>query len=212
MKKKFEILIREAIFHFKRQVLSRRNIRYFIYYAAANFTILTLYSFYQSLQPVDLNLKPVTSPAVEGSFLLFLAAVILLPFSLFLEECGFRLLPMVMIRDVMSLNKITVSVEHNGQVTTVHNSSLRLWIYHHWWIIFIVVSAIWAAFWHQINVVESSLLGSLIYFGVQFFSGICFAWIYLKRGLGASWIVHTAWDLFIVVLNLLMIFSQQGSI
>jgi hypothetical protein len=58
---------------------------------------------------------------------------------------------------------------------------------------------------HQINVVNSDFLGSLIYFGVQTFSGFCFAWIYAKRGLGAVWAVHTAWDLFLIALNLIIL-------
>lgn len=197
--------VKKAAIGFKRQVLSRRNLRYFLYYAAANFLILTLFAVYQSIQGISLELKPVTSPATEGSSLLFVAAVILLPLSLLLEELGFRLLPMFFIRDLFHLNRITISIEHEGKVTVVHNSPLRLWIYHHWVWIFIVVSALWAGLLHQINVVSSDALGALIYFAVQCFSGVAFSWIYSRRGLGASWIVHLSWDLFIVALNLIML-------
>jgi membrane protease YdiL (CAAX protease family) len=198
-------VVKKAAIGFKRQALSRRNLHYFLYYAIANLLILLLFSLYQSFQGVSLELKPVTSPVTEGSSLLFVAAVILLPFSLLLEELGFRLLPMFFIRDLFHLNNITISIEHEGKVTVVHHSPLRLWICHHWVWIFIVVSSVWAGLLHQINIVSSDLLGSLIYFGVQAFSGFCFAWIYSKRGLGASWAVHTAWDLFIVALNLIIL-------
>jgi len=199
-------MFKKAIIEFKRQVLNRRNLRYFLYYAAANFVILLLFSYYQSLQPVNLDLKPMTSPATETSPLLFVAAVMILPLSLLLEEFAFRLLPMFFFKDLFHLNTITISIEHEGKVTVVHNSSLRLWLYHNWLWVFLVVSALWAGFLHQINVVNSDLLGSLIYFGVQIFSGFCFAWIYARRGLGASWAVHTAWDLFLVGLNLVILF------
>lgn len=197
--------VKKAAIGFKKQVLNRRNLRYLLYYAAANFVILVLYSYYQSLQPVNLDIKPVTSPATEGSSLLFIAALIVSPVSWLLEELAFRLLPMFYIRDLFHLNTITVSIEHEGKVTIVHNSRLRLWIYHQWVWIFIVVSAVWAGLIHQINIVESSAVGALIYFAVQFFSGVCFAWIYSRRGLGASWIVHVSWDYFLVALNLIML-------
>jgi hypothetical protein len=197
--------VKKAAIGFKKQVLNRHNLRYLLYYAAANFVILVLYSYYQSLQPVNLDLKPVTSPATEGSSLLFIAALIVSPASWLLEELAFRLLPMFYIRDLFHLNTITVSIEHEGKVTIIHHSRLRLWLYHHWVWIFIVVSAVWAGLIHQINVVSSDFLGSLIYFGVQFFSGFCFAWIYAKRGLGASWAVHTFWDYFLILLNVLIL-------
>lgn len=191
-------IVWDNIVKFKRAALSKRNLRSFLYYAAANFLILILFSLYQASQPVNLDLKPMTSPAVEGSSLLLVAAVILLPFSLLLEEFAFRMLPMFFIRDFFHFNRITKSIEH---------SSLRLWIYHNWILLFIVVSALWAGLLHQVNIVSSDLLGSLLYFGVQTFSGACFAWIYAHRGLGASWAVHTAWDLSLVALNLILIFS-----
>jgi membrane protease YdiL (CAAX protease family) len=203
-------LLWASLTKFKKQVISKRNLRYFLYYAAANFLILILFSYYQSLQPVNLDLKPVTSPQVEGSFLLFVAAVILLPLSLLFEELGFRLLPMLFIRDLFHLNRITYSIVHEEEITIVHNSPLRLWLYHHWTWVFIVVSALWAGLLHQINVVNSDFLGSLIYFGVQTFSGFCFAWIYVKRGLGAAWAVHTAWDLFLITLNLIIVSFVLG--
>lgn len=220
--------LRIALIKFKREALRKSNFRYFLYYAAANFIILTLYSL--SLPSISLELKPVTSPAVEGSFLLFVAAVILLPLTLLLEELGFRLLPMFFIRDLFHLNKITTREENKERVIiwddagiyldangfqrkmlskpliTKHHSRLRIWAYHHWIFVFVVVSALWAAMMHQINIVESSALGSLIYFGVQFFSGCCFAGIYAKRGLGAVWIVHTGWDYFLILLNLAIVF------
>lgn len=200
-----DALLKKAAIGFKRQAFNRKNLRYLLYYAAANFLILTLFAMYQSIQGISLELKPVTSPATEGSSLLFVAAVILLPLSLLLEEFGFRLLPMFFIRDLFHLNRITLSIKHEGKVTVVHNSPLRLWLYHHWVWIFIVVSALWAGMLHQINVVSSDPLGAWIYFGVQTFSGFCFAWIYARRGLGASWAVHTAWDLFLVAMNLLIL-------
>jgi hypothetical protein len=199
--------VKKAAIGFKKQVLNRRNLRYLLYYAAANFVILVLYSYYQRLQPVNLDIKPVTSPATEGSSLLFIAALIVSPASWLLEELAFRLLPMFYIRDLFHLNTITVSIEHEGKVTIIHHSRLRLWIYHHWVWIFIVVSAVWAGLIHQINIVESSAVGASIYFLVQFFSEACFSWIYSRRGLGASWIVHVSWDYFLVALNLAIIFS-----
>lgn len=198
-------VVTKVVIDFKRQVLNRRNLRYFLYYAAANFLILMLFSYYQSLQPVNLDLKPVTSPVTEGSFLLFVAAVILLPLSLLLEEFAFRLLPMFFIRDLFHLNRLTHSSVYEDKVTIVLNSPLRVWLYWHWIVVFCVVSALWAGLLHQINVVNSDFLGSLIYFGVQTFSGFCFAWIYAKRGLGAAWAVHTAWDLFLIALNLIIL-------
>lgn len=198
-------LLKKAVIDFKRQAFDRKNLRYFLYYAAANFLILILFSYYQSLQPVILDLKPTTSPATEGSSLLFLLSVILLPLSLLFEEFIFRLLPMVYIRDVFHLNRITTSIEHEGKVTIVHHNPARMWLYHNWFWIFLVVSAVWAGLLHQINVVNSDLLGSLFYFLVQCFSGACFAWIYARRGLGSSWIVHVSWDLFIVGVNLIML-------
>jgi hypothetical protein len=129
--------------------------------------------------------------------------VILLPLSLLFEELAFRLMPMVYIRDVLHLNTITISIEDERGIREIHHSRARMWLYHYWWILFIVVSALWAGLIHQINVVESSPVGALIYFGVQTFSGVCFAWIYVKRGLGAAWIVHVSWDYLIVMLNLL---------
>lgn len=155
-------IVKKAAIVFKKEGLSRRNLRYFLYYAAANFLILSLFAMYQSIQGISLELKPVTSPATEGSSLLFVAAVILLPFSLLLEELGFRLLPMFFIRDLFHLNRITASMEHEGEVTVVHNSSLKLWLYHHWVWIFIVDSALWAGMLHQINVVSSDPLGAWI--------------------------------------------------
>jgi membrane protease YdiL (CAAX protease family) len=222
-------VVKKAAIGFKRQALSRRNLRYFLYYAAANFLILILFAVYQNIQGISLELKPVTSPATEGSSLLFVAAVILLPFSLLLEELGFRLLPMFFIRDLFHLNRLEIGIEEivekkkgvfiwddaglyldskhfqTSEVKIIAQSPLRLWICHHWVWIFIVVSTLWAGLLHQINIVSSDLLGSLIYFGVQAFSGFCFAWIYSRRGLGASWAVHTAWDLFIVALNLIIL-------
>lgn len=198
-------LLWASLAKFKKQVISKRNLRYFLYYAAANFLILILFSYYQSLQPVNLDLKPVTSPQVEGSFLLFVAAVILLPLSLLLEEFAFRLLPMFFIRDLFHLNRLTHSLVYEDKVTIVLNSPLRVWLYWHWIVVFCAVSALWAGLLHQINVVNSDFLGSLIYFGVQTFSGFCFAWIYAKRGLGAAWAVHTAWDLFLIALNLIIL-------
>lgn len=198
-------LLKKAVIKFKRQAFNKRNLRYFLYYALANLLIIILYTFYERSQPVNLNLQPVTSPATEGSSLLFVEAVILLPFSLLLEEFAFRLMPMAFIRDLFHLNRITISMEHHGKVTVVHNSPLRLWLYHHWVWIFIVVSAVWAGWLHQINIIESSPQGALIYFSIQAFSGCYFAWIYVHRGLGAVWIVHTAWDFFLIALNLIMI-------
>jgi hypothetical protein len=199
-------MLKQAVIEFKRQALNRRNLRYFLYYALANLLIVILYTVYERSLPVNLDLKPVTSPATEGSSLLFVEAVILLPFSLLLEEFAFRLMPMAFIRDIFHLNSITISMEHEGKVTVVHNSPLRLWLYHHWLWIYIVVSAVWAGLLHQINIIESSPQGALIYFAIQAFSGCCFAWIYAHRGLGSSWIVHTGWDLFLVALNLAILF------
>jgi hypothetical protein len=202
---KLSAIVRQALSSFKREALSRRNLRYFLYYAAANFLILILYTVYERSQPVNLDLQPVTSPATEGSFLLFVAAVILMPFSLLFEEFAFRLMPMVFIRDIFHLNSITISMEHEGKVTVVHNSPLRLWLHHHWLWIYIVVSAVWAGLLHQINIIESSPLGALIYFAIQAFSGCCFAYLYSRHGLGSSWCVHVLWDLSLVGLNLIVI-------
>jgi membrane protease YdiL (CAAX protease family) len=224
-----DALLKKAAIGFKRQAFNRKNLRYLLYYAAANFQILTLFAMYQSIQGISLELKPVTSPATEGSSLLFVAAVILLPLSLLLEELGFRLLPMFFIRDVFHLNRLEIGIEEivekkkgvfiwddaglyidskhlqKSEIKIIAQSPARLWICHHWVWIFIVVSALWAGMLHQVNVVSSDALGAWIYFGVQTFSGFCFAWIYARRGLGASWAVHTAWDLFIVALNLIIL-------
>jgi membrane protease YdiL (CAAX protease family) len=193
---------RKAVHDFGRQAAYRWNVKYFVFYAAANFLIIILFMFYQSFQPVNLNLQPVTSPQAEGSFLLFIVMVILMPLSLLFEEFLFRLLPMFFVRDLFHLNELSV-VE--GERPFINHGIIRLWLFRNWLSIFIVVSAVWAALWHLTNIVNSDLLGILFYFGVQFFSGAAFAWIYSRHGLGASWAVHTAWDLFLIALNLIIV-------
>lgn len=161
------------------QAVDIYNIRYLLYYAVGNFALLILYSLYeQSVSQVDLSLKPATTTLLQGNWLLWSLAVLTLPLELFFEELGFRVLPKIVLKDWLHLDK--------------HSS--------HWIPIFIVVSGVWAGLIHQLNVSESSVVGSLIYFGIQLFSGLCFAWIYVHKGLGASWAVHVSWDLFIVFL------------
>jgi len=196
--------VKKAVIRFCKQALNRKNLRYLLYYALANFAILLSFTLYQRMQSVNLDLKPTTSPVSDGSFML-VTAVILLPFSLLVEEFAFRYVPMFYIKGIFHLNSITISIEDDKGEREVAHSRARWWLYHHWLSFYLVVSSIVAAGIHQLNIVNSDLIGSLIYFGVQAFSGVCFAWIYSRHGLGASWAVHTAWDLFLVCLNLIMV-------
>lgn len=198
--------LKQLIGTFFKEAFQKRNVRYLVYYGFGNFVLLILYTVYErSVSTVDLSLNPATTTVVQSNWILWVLAVLLLPLSLFLEELGFRMLPKVFIKDIFQLDTITISEEHDGVVTEVNHSPVRWWVYHHWHWIFIVVSACWAGLIHQLNVVESSPLGSLIYFGMQFFSGLCFAWIYIHKGIGSSWVVHLSWDFFIVILSLFFV-------
>lgn len=204
-----KIELHKSLVRFKKQICSKRNFRYFLYYSLGNFAVLILYSLYEmTQQTVDLSIKPVTSPAVEGSWILFAFAVAIMPLSLLFEEFAFRLMPMVWIKDIFHLNRITISVQDENGCRVIQNGKVRFWLYHNWIWVFIVVSGLWAAWIHQLNIVESSPIGTLIYFGVQCFSGFSFAYLYARRGLGSSWVIHVSWDLFLVALNLILLLAH----
>lgn len=186
-------MVKETVLSFKNQFFQRSNLRLLLYYAVANFVILLLYSFLvSSLQssttpnPANIDLKPpiVTPPQSSGlsGLWIFILSCLLLPVTLLLEELGFRLLPMFFIRDLFHLDKL----------------------YDHWIWVFIVISGVWDGLIHQFNIVSATQIGAMIYFAVQLFSGICFAWIYSHKGLGASYAVHLGWDFFLVALTVVL--------
>ena len=173
--------IKEARQRFKAQARDRANVRCFIYYAVLNISILILYTIF--MPKVSLELKPMTSPQSEGSSFAFGVAVAILPLSTLLEEFGFRVLPFTLLKKLVFKNRA-------GD-----------------WLLptFLIISACWTGLLHQLNIVLSSPQGAMFYFGVQAFGAGCLAWIYAKKGLGASWIIHFSWDLFILGLNLVVL-------
>jgi len=62
------------------------------------------------------------------------------------------------------------------------------------------LSTVWDAFLHQSNVIGGTLLGIFGYFVIQAVSGFYLAWIFLNKGLKASWFVHYGFDLLMFLL------------
>jgi len=65
---------------------------------------------------------------------------------------------------------------------------------------FLIVATVWDAFLHQSNVIGGTLLGIFGYFVIQAVSGFYLAWIFLNKGLKASWFVHYGFDLLMFLL------------
>jgi hypothetical protein len=196
-------LAKKAARDFLHQAFRWRNLKYLSIYAGANLLIQVFFNIYESFHPTLLDIRGVPSPQTSGSFFSFIVTLCLYPLSILFEELAFRFLPMLLIRDTLQLDRITTAVEDDKGIRIIHNSRFRLWLYHYWTILFVAVSAFWAAWLHtSSNTIAASLVGIAIYFRVQFFSGVCFAWMYLRRGLGSSWCVHLLYDFLLVTLNL----------
>jgi len=199
-------LAKKAARDFLHQAFRWRNLKYLSIYAGANLLIQVFFNLYESFHPTLLVIRGVPSPQSSGSFFSFIVTLCLYPLSILFEELAFRFLPMLLIRDTLHLGRITTAVEDGKGIRIIHNGRFRLWLYHYWTILYVAVSALFTAWMHvTTNILAADLIGTGIYFCVQGFSGVVFAWIYLRRGLGASWAVHLGYDLFLVFLSFVIL-------
>jgi len=137
----------------------------------------------QQVVQTDLDLNPQLTPEAEGSF--FPIALVLLPFTLLLEDLGIRLLPWLLLKPL-------------SRMDVEEKRSWRIWLYLHVFTIYIVVSALWHSSLHQTNIFTANSLGILAYFGIQLIAGSLLAWIFIRKGFWQSYTIHISWDLLIV--------------
>lgn len=158
----------------------KRLLHFFVIYAAINFALVLGYGFYESLTAEAVQLKPVLPSGTDWG--MFGLSVAILPLSLLLEEAAFRLMPKIV------FNAWSVKMEHGKG-----------------FVAYLIVAGVWASMVHQFNVVSAEPLGRMIYFSIQLFSGIYFAYYFLRHGLVAVWILHTGWDFLLVSITLLQL-------
>ena len=168
-----------------------------LFYGLLNIIMIFCFMWMQSYFQADLDLDPSKIPAGDDS--LFAFAVMLLPLTLLLEDFGLRLMPWIIIHDILRLHTIEVKPASNQKDWEISDKrKWRVWLYHNTFSFYIVVSALWHSFLHQSNVVAANPLGRFLYFGIQLTSGLILAWIFIRKGFWESYTLHLSWDLLLL--------------
>jgi hypothetical protein len=200
-----------------RQVLRKKGRRWlnfmkysyfkiFTIYIAVSLTMTIIYVGSQWLFASDLDLKPQLTPEAEGSFFVF--ALALLPFTLFLEDLGIRLMPWIFIHDIFRLHTIEVKQTGKNDWEISDKRKWRTWLYRNNRAFYIVVSALWNSLLHQSNVFAANSAGRILYFGIHVVTGSMLAWIFINKGFWESYTVHVSWDFLLIgMVALISLFS-----
>lgn len=188
--------------------MKKRFLRTFLIFTVANLLMIALYSLLETQQVVEgfeLELKPIDVEA--GQLIPLWIPLVLLPFTLFLEDFGVRYSPLLVMRTfgINSLEVVEVTEDPVVGNRLIGNKwqfktkrKWRIWIYEHNFIITILILTLIHALLHQMNVFQADPFGSLYYFLVSLFAGYVFSLVIVRYGFLSCYTLHLSWDLFII--------------
>lgn len=160
---------------FKRQVW-----KHLLMFIGVQFAVGILWGFVKPWFGANLVLTPtVERHGTQAPLYIML----LLPFSVLLEEFIIRVVPGEIFKKL------------GKRWDFIFNRETTL---------FLLSATFWGGFLHQTNVILANPAGQLGYFAVQCVGSLYLAWIFYYKGLLASWFIHYTFD-FVIVITVLIL-------